>query len=55
MALGVTSISFRRDGKDNDKDGKIDEWDELFVTNEFGVCTISDKLTSYLELVLVEE
>lgn len=50
---GRRPISFRRDGKDNDKDGKIDEWDELFVTNEFGLYAQSQtKLTSYLELVL---
>jgi outer membrane receptor protein involved in Fe transport len=50
---GRRPISYRRDGKDNDKDGKIDEWDELFVTNEFGLYAQSQtKLTSYLELVL---
>ena len=50
---GRNPISNKRDGKDNDGDGEIDEWDELFVTNEFGLYAQSQtKLNSYLELVL---
>ena len=50
---GRNPISYKRDGKDNDGDGKVDEWDELFVTNEFGLYAQSQtKLNSYLELVL---
>ena len=32
---GRAPKSYRRDGVDNDRDGEVDEWDELFVTNEF--------------------
>ncbi|GIS47733.1 MAG: hypothetical protein Ct9H90mP20_4030 [Candidatus Neomarinimicrobiota bacterium] len=38
---------------DNDRDGEVDEWDELFVTNEFGLyAQTQTKLNSYLELIL---
>ena len=50
---GRKPISFGRDKKDNDGDGEIDEWDELFVTNEFGLyAQTQTKLTDKLELVL---
>ena len=45
--------SYKRDGKDNDKDGKIDEFDELFVTNEWGLYAQSQtKLNDKFELIL---
>ena len=50
---GRAPKSYGRDGVDNDKDGEVDEWDELFVTNEFGVyAQTQTKLNSYFELIL---
>jgi len=50
---GRNPASFKRDGKDNDKDGKIDEWDELFVTNEYGLyAQTQTKLNEKFELIL---
>ena len=50
---GRNPISFDEDGIDNDGDGKIDEWDELLVTNEFGLYTQSQsKLSDHFELIL---
>ncbi len=50
---GRAPKSYRRDGIDNDRDGEVDEWDELFVTNEFGLyAQTQTKLNSYLELIL---
>ena len=50
---GRNPQSYKRDGKDNDKDGKIDEFDELFVTNEWGLYAQSQtKLNDKFELIL---
>jgi outer membrane receptor protein involved in Fe transport len=50
---GNNPISFDEDGKDNDGDGEIDEWDELFVTNEFGLYGQSQsKLSDHFELII---
>ena len=50
---GRNPISYGKDNKDNDSDGEIDEWDELIVTNEYGVYAQSQsKLNDYIELIL---
>ena len=50
---GLNPKSYGRDGIDNDGDGEIDEWDELFTTNEYGVYTQTQtKLGQYFELIL---
>ena len=50
---GRAPQSYKRDGKDNDKDGQIDEFDELFVTNEWGLYAQSQtKLNDKFELIL---
>jgi len=50
---GRNPISFGSDGKDNDGDGEIDEWDELLVTNEFGLYAQSQsKLSDHFRLIL---
>ena len=50
---GRNPISYGRDGKDNDGDAEIDEWDELIVTNEYGLYAQSQsKLNDYFELIL---
>lgn len=50
---GRNPISFDEDGKDNDGDGEIDEWDELLVTNEFGLYGQSQsKLGDKIQLIL---
>jgi outer membrane receptor protein involved in Fe transport len=50
---GRKPISFDEDGIDNDGDGKIDEWDELLVTNEFGLYgQAQSKLSDHFQLIL---
>ena len=49
---GKKPDSYKEDGIDNDGDGNVDEWDELFVTNEFGLYgQLQSKLTDNFELV----
>jgi hypothetical protein len=49
---GRNPISYGNDGKDNDLDGEIDEWDELIVTNEFGLyLQTQSKLNQYFDCV----
>jgi len=44
--------SYGNDGDDNDGDGKIDEWDELFITNEYGIYSqLQSKLHDNIELI----
>jgi len=44
--------SYGNDGEDNDGDGKIDEWDELFITNEYGIYSqLQSKLHDNIELI----
>ena len=50
---GRNPISYDEDGIDNDKDGEIDEWDELLVTNEFGLYgQTQSKLNENFQLIL---
>ena len=50
---GRNPVSYDEDGIDNDGDGKIDEWDELLVTNEFGFYSQSQsKLSDHFQLIL---
>ena len=50
---GRNPISFDEDGIDNDGDGKVDEWDELIVTNEFGLyAQTQSKLNEQFQLIL---
>ena len=50
---GRNPISYGQDNKDNDGDGEIDEWDELIVTNEYGLYAQSQsRLNDYFELIL---
>ena len=50
---GLNPVSYGRDGIDNDGDGEIDEWDELFTTNEYGIYSQSQtKMGQYFELIL---
>ncbi len=50
---GRNPISYDEDGIDNDKDGEIDEWDELLVTNEFGLYgQTQSKLGDKFQLIL---
>ncbi|MFQ6611887.1 MAG: TonB-dependent receptor [Fidelibacterota bacterium] len=50
---GRNPVSFGNDKKDNDGDGKIDEWDELIVTNEYGVyAQLQSELTDHIEFIL---
>ena len=50
---GRNPISFGSDGKDNDGDGEVDEWDELLLTNEFGLYALSQsKLNDKFQLIL---
>lgn len=45
--------SYGSDGVDNDGDGEVDEWDELFTYNEYGIYAQSQsKLTDQIELIL---
>ena len=49
---GKQPKSYKNDGIDNDDDGEIDEWDELFVTNEYGLYgQLQSKLTDHFELI----
>jgi len=49
---GKQPQSYANDGIDNDGDGEIDEWDELFITNEYGLYTqIQSKLHDNIELI----
>jgi outer membrane receptor protein involved in Fe transport len=50
---GRNPISYGRDNKDNDGDGEVDEWDELIVTNEYGLyLQTQSKLNQYFDLIL---
>ena len=50
---GRNPISFDEDGIDNDGDGEVDEWDELIVTNEFGLyAQTQSKLNEKFQLIL---
>ncbi len=50
---GRNPKSYGSDGKDNDGDGEIDEWDELIITNEYGLYVQSQsKLTDKIEIIL---
>jgi len=50
---GNNPISFDEDGKDNDGDGEIDEWDELIITNEYGLYAQSQsKVSDHFQLIL---
>tara|TARA_Y100000590_G_scaffold77284_1_gene85596 strand:+ start:27245 stop:30163 length:2919 start_codon:yes stop_codon:yes gene_type:complete len=50
---GNNPISYDEDGIDNDKDGEVDEWDELLVTNEFGLYgQTQSKLGDKFQLIL---
>jgi len=50
---GRNPQSYGSDGKDNDGDGKIDEWDELIITNEYGVyAQLQSQLSDHFELIL---
>ncbi|SVB03450.1 uncharacterized protein METZ01_LOCUS156304, partial [marine metagenome] len=49
---GKQPQSYANDEIDNDGDGEIDEWDELFITNEYGLYTqIQSKLHDNIELI----
>ncbi len=50
---GRNPISFDEDCIDNDGYGKVDEWDELIVTNEFGLyAQTQSKLNEQFQLIL---
>ena len=49
---GMKPESYKDDGLDNDGDGEVDEWDELFVTNEYGLYgQMQSKITDNFEVV----